>query len=181
MLVDTLVFLIPSLILREQYDYLNVWWVDIPLLLMSSGGHLIYLYWGQIALGRSKSRALVKVPNLVMLGIQLAINNSKAGIEALMGRESEFVRTPKTGELQHQTSQDAQQTNEQNPAPSSRYKAVPPKGAMFEFVIAAVYAIVLLWAVSHQHWFMLPFLAVLTLGFVTSSIHSFYHHYQLSK
>jgi cellulose synthase/poly-beta-1,6-N-acetylglucosamine synthase-like glycosyltransferase len=176
MLVDTLIFLVPSLLLRDKYDYLNIWWVDILLLLLSSGGHLIYLYWGQVALGRSKHRALVKVPNLVMLGIQLAINNSKAGLEALMGRESEFVRTPKTGEQQ-----DAPQFGNPLPAKITRYKAAAPKGAIFEFVIAGVYAIVLLWAVSHQHWFMLPFLLLLTIGFVTSAIHSFYNHYQLSK
>lgn len=172
MLVDTLFFLVPSLFLRDKYDFLNILWIDIPLLLLSSGGHLIYLYWGQIALNRSKSRALAKIPNLVMLGIQLAINNSKAGLEALLGRESEFVRTPKTGELQN---------NAQMPMKVIRYKAAPPKGAIFECVIAGVYAIVLLWAFNHQHWFMLPFLLLLTVGFVTSAFHSFYNHYQLSK
>jgi len=181
MLVDTLFFLVPSLFLRDKYDYLNVWWVDIPLLLMSSGGHLIYLYWGQIALNRSKSRALVKVPNLVMLGIQLAINNSKAGLEALLGRQSEFVRTPKTGELQDKAQTSADSATVSNAAPVTRYKAAPPRGAIFECVIAGIYAVVLMWAVSHQHWFMLPFLLLLTIGFVTSAIHSFYNHYQLSK
>lgn len=179
MLIDTLFFLMPSLLLRDKYDFLNIWWVDIPLLILSSGGHLVYLYWGQIALKRNKSRALVKVPNLVMLGIQLAINNSKAGLEALLGRESEFVRTPKTGELQNNVTPE----KAVNLVPESikRYKAVAPKGAIFEFVIAAIYAVVLVWAVNHQHWFMLPFLLLLTVGFVTAALHSFYNHYQLSK
>lgn len=179
MLIDTLFFLVPSLLLRDKYDFLNIWWIDIPLLMMSSGGHLIYLYWGQIALKRNRSRALVKVPNLIMLGIQLAINNSKAGLEALMGRESEFVRTPKTGELQDKVKSD--KAVSMTPKPSKRYKAVAPKGAIFEFVIAGVYAVVLVWAVNHQHWFMLPFLLLLTVGFVSAALHSFYHHYQLSK
>jgi hypothetical protein len=176
MLVDTLLFLIPSLYLRDKYDYLNNGWIDIPLLLMSSGGHLIYLYWGQIALGRSKSRAFIKLPSLMMLGIQLAINNSKAGLEALLKRESEFVRTPKTGELQNE-----KQTPMVIPPSIMRYKAVAPKGAIFECIVAGVYAIVLMWAANHQHWFMLPFLLLLTIGFVTSAIHSFYNHYQLSR
>jgi cellulose synthase/poly-beta-1,6-N-acetylglucosamine synthase-like glycosyltransferase len=29
MLVDTLFFLVPSLYLRDQYDYMNIWWLDI--------------------------------------------------------------------------------------------------------------------------------------------------------
>ncbi|WP_435275918.1 glycosyltransferase [Psychrobium sp. nBUS_13] len=179
MLIDTLFFLVPSLLLRDKYDFLNIWWVDIPLLILSSGGHLVYLYWGQIALKRNKSRALVKVPNLVMLGIQLAINNSKAGLEALLRRESEFVRTPKTGELQDNVT--PEKAASLVPESIKRYKAVAPKGAIFEFVIAGVYAVVLVWAINHQHWFMLPFLLLLTVGFVTAALHSFYHHYQLSK
>ncbi|OIQ46986.1 MAG: cellulose synthase [Gammaproteobacteria bacterium MedPE] len=179
MLIDTLFFLVPSLLLRDKYDFLNIWWVDIPLLILSSGGHLVYLYWGQIALKRNKSRALVKVPNLVMLGIQLAINNSKAGLEALMGRESEFVRTPKTGELQENVK--PEKVISMVPESIKRYRAVAPKGAIFEFVIAGIYAVVLMWAINHQHWFMLPFLLLLTVGFVTAALHSFYHHYQLSK
>lgn len=182
MLVDTLIFLVPSLYLRDKYDFINIWWIDIPLLLMSSGGHIAYLYFGQVVLGRSKSRAFLKIPNLVMLGIQLAINNSKAGFEALLGRESEFVRTPKTGELQ-QNDKSAITAELNKPATETKrlYKPLAPKGAIFEFIIAAIYALVLLWAIQHQHWFMLPFIALLTLGFVMSAVNSFYSHYRLSK
>jgi len=182
MLVDTLFFLVPSLYLREKYDFVNVWWLDIPLLILSSGGHLFYFFFGQVALGRSKIRALVKTPSLVLLGIQLAINNSKAGLEALAGKESEFVRTPKTGELEENrmavegiglagSSLDKKQ----------EYRPLAPKGAIFELVIAGVYTLVLLWAISHEYWFMLPFVFLLATGFVLSSINSLYSHYQLSR
>jgi hypothetical protein len=194
MMLDTLIFLLPSLYIRSQHDFVNVWWVDIGLLLMSSGGHIAYLYFGQVVLGRSKSRALVKLPSLVLLGIQLAINNSKAGIEALMGKESEFVRTPKTGELQK--SEHTQNDNilgeqhldiddgtkeESSVNSKSHYKPLPPKGAVFEFLIAAIYLVVLVWAISYQHWFILPFVTLLSVGFVMSAVHSFYNHYQLSR
>ncbi len=176
MLIDTLIFLVPSLYLRDRHDFLNIWWIDIPLLLLSSGGHLAYLYFGQQVLGRSKSRAFVKLPSLMMLGIQLAINNSKAGIEGLLGKKTEFVRTPKTGELEQHIELIETQT-----ARKQSYKAIPPKGALFEIAIAVIYSIVFMWAVTHQHWFMLPFLFILTLGFVISALHSFYSHYQLSR
>ena len=178
MLVDTLVFLVPSLYLRDQYDFLNIWWLDIPLLAMSSGGHLAYLYFGQVVLNRSKSRAFAKLPSLMILGIQLAINNSKAGIEGLLGKRSEFVRTPKTGELENTTEQ---KQIERVKAEKSLYRAIPPKGAMFEVAIAVIYSIVFLWAMAQGHWFMLPFLLLLAVGFVISAFHSFYSHFQLSK
>ncbi|RYV04060.1 cellulose synthase [Shewanella sp. OPT22] len=177
MLVDTLVFLVPSLYLRDQYDFVNVWWLDIPLLAMSSGGHLAYLYFGQVVLNRSKSRAFVKLPSLMILGIQLAINNSKAGIEGLLGKRSEFVRTPKTGELENKLTQSEVQTKPEK----KQYRAIPPRGAFFEVAIAVVYSIVFLWAMAQGHWFMLPFLLLLAIGFVLSALHSFYSHFQLSK
>jgi len=182
MLVDTLLFLVPSLYLRDKYDFVNIWWLDIPLLILSSGGHLLYFFFGQVALGRSKIRALVKTPSMILLGIQLAINNSKAGLEALAGKESEFVRTPKTGELEKNG-----RTNEgidlagSSSDKKQEYRPLAPKGAIFELLIASVYTLVLLWAIAHQHWFMLPFVFLLATGFVLSSINSLYSHYQLSR
>lgn len=179
MLTDTLLFLVPSLYLRDKYDFLNIWWLDIPLLIMASGGHLMYLYFGQIVLGRSKSSAFFKIPSLMLLGIQLAINNSRAGLEALLRRESEFVRTPKTGEIE-KTNNAEKIAKTQEPS-KSHYKAVPPKGAIFEFIIAIVYSIVFIWAIENQHWFMVPFILLLALGFVTTAFNSFRSYYQLSK
>ncbi|GAA58685.1 cellulose synthase [Pseudoalteromonas sp. BSi20652] len=182
MMLDTLFFLLPSLYLRAQYDYINVWWIDIALLLMSSGGHIAYLYFGQVVLGRSKIRALAKLPNLVLLGIQLAINNSKAGFEALMGKESEFVRTPKTGELQKaEHTYKSENQDSQGFKNKPHYKPLPPKGAIFEFLVAVIYVVVLVWAVIYQYWFILPFVSLLALGFVMSAVNSFYSHYQLSR
>ncbi len=181
MLIDTLFFLVPSLYLREQHDFINIWWIDIPLLLMSSGGHIAYLYFGQVVLNRSKSRAFLKIPNLVLLGIQLAINNSKAGFEALLKKESEFVRTPKTGELECNNKSGITKRDKNKLNAKLLYKPLPPKGAVLEFLIAIVYSLVFLWAINKQHWFMLPFILLLTLGFVLSAFHSFFSHYRLSK
>ena len=192
MLIDTLLFLIPSLYLRDKYDWVNIWWLDITLLFLSSGGHLIYLYSGQLVLNRSKSRALLKIPSLIILGIQLAINNSRAGLEALLGKESEFVRTPKTGELQVGTLTSKVHCHNTIDEPTKKsmllsevkeqlYKATPPKGALFELLIAMVYFIVLLWAIESNHWFMLPFIILLTVGFVTTAINSMFHYYKLTK
>ncbi|HVV87713.1 MAG TPA: glycosyltransferase [Kofleriaceae bacterium] len=51
----------------------------------------------QRAVGRSRLRALARVPALVALTAGLAVSQSRAIVEALLGRASEFVRTPKDG------------------------------------------------------------------------------------
>ena len=47
--------------------------------------------------GRSRLGAIARVPALIALTAGLAVSQSRAIIEALLGRASEFVRTPKDG------------------------------------------------------------------------------------
>jgi len=82
MLFDTLFLLIPSLVMREHLNIPVLFWLDIPLLAISSGSHLLYLYFGQVALNKSKTNAFVQLPWLLLLGINLAFNNTRAALEA---------------------------------------------------------------------------------------------------
>jgi hypothetical protein len=47
--------------------------------------------------GQAGWRRARYLPAALALGIGLSVNNSKAVLEALLGRESEFARTPKHG------------------------------------------------------------------------------------
>ena len=66
------------------------------LLLALLGPSTLYVM-SQAAIGNDWRRTMVWMPALVALGIGLAVNNSRAVWEALRGRPSEFVRTPKLG------------------------------------------------------------------------------------
>jgi cellulose synthase/poly-beta-1,6-N-acetylglucosamine synthase-like glycosyltransferase len=52
----------------------------------------------QAAGGERLRRLLPMLPALVVVGVGLALSNTRAIAEALLGRESEFVRTPKRGD-----------------------------------------------------------------------------------
>ncbi len=165
MIVDTLLLLIPSLLIREYYGIQHTLWLDFPLMLMSSGGHLMYFLTGQIALGRSVWYAISKAPAMLLLGIQLALNNARAAAEALLGQESAFIRTPKQGEA-------TVSTRIAEKLAGTFYLAVPPKGARLELLMGLAYGVVLIWAASRQLWMALPFLLLLHAGFLTSGISS---------
>lgn len=68
------------------------------MLLALLGPSTLYLF-SQIASGQNWKRALLAMPALVALGIGLAVNNSRAVLDAFLGRPSEFVRTPKLGRI----------------------------------------------------------------------------------
>ena len=67
------------------------------LLLSCTGPSRMYLV-AERTLGRSYLQTLRILPYMMCFGCGLAINNSRAVFEALVGRTSSFVRTPKSGE-----------------------------------------------------------------------------------
>jgi hypothetical protein len=63
------------------------------------GPNALYLT-SQLAAYRHGWRRVLWMPCLVMVGVGLAVSNTRAVVEALLGVESGFVRTPKRGERQ---------------------------------------------------------------------------------
>jgi len=173
MMIDSVCLLLPSLFARQYLQLETNLWVDLPMLMLASASHLIYLFFGQVALGRSKTAALMKLPRLLLIGIQLAYNNAKAGVEALRGQESEFVRTPKSGEHLQTGQNKAIQNTSTDTFGLSFYQAVTPKGVAFELMIATVFLMVSIWAVMNQVWLMLPVLLFLMVGFTATAAESF--------
>ncbi len=56
------------------------------------------LYWAaESSLKRSGLDLILLLPLMICFGCGLAINNTKAVVEALLGRKSSFIRTPKRG------------------------------------------------------------------------------------
>lgn len=182
-LLDTLIFLIPSVLLREKYQIEYIWWIDLPLLIGSATGHVIYLVFGQFALARKKPRAILNIPGLLLLGIKISFNNACAGFEALFGKKSGFVRTPKNGELSKPEPQ-FKKTGFVNYLKNRRkksesYPAVAPRGAIFEFSLAGVFVGLFIWCFQSQLWFMLPFMLFLIAGYLSTSIDSFLSYHRL--
>jgi cellulose synthase/poly-beta-1,6-N-acetylglucosamine synthase-like glycosyltransferase len=174
LLIDTIFLLIPSILIREHYQIEYIWWLDLPFLIASSCGHIIYLVFGQYALGRPMKKAFLNIPGLLLLGIQISFNNARAGIEALLGHKTEFVRTPKSGEL---NLIDDKKKIKAIP----RYKAVAPRGAMIEFTLSGVFFAMLVWCIDKEIWFMLPFMVFLIFGYASTSISSFINYRRLKN
>ena len=171
LLLDIIVFLIPAILIREKYGIEYIWWLDLPLLMLSTGSHLVYLIFGQVVLNRSKKAAILNAPRLFLVGIQLSFNNARAGFEALVGYRSEFVRTPKSGDLKSQKGLE-QQTRR-------LYKPVAPKGAVCELLLAMIFMMIFIWGVINQFWIMLPFLLFFIFGYATTAISSFVSYQRL--
>lgn len=67
----------------------------LMILLLATASGVTFYVAGQIERRAGLWRTLVQVPPLIALGVGMSINNTLAVIEALLGRQSAFVRTPK--------------------------------------------------------------------------------------
>ncbi len=90
------VLLLPAMIIRFYQGWFQMLYIDLPLFMASTFSiSSFYLVSQRELFPRSWPRALLYLPFLMALGIGLTITNTKAVIEALIGKQSAFARTPK--------------------------------------------------------------------------------------
>jgi cellulose synthase/poly-beta-1,6-N-acetylglucosamine synthase-like glycosyltransferase len=88
--------LLPAMIVRFYQGWFQMLYLDLPLFLAATCSVSTFYMVAQRALApKGWLRSVKYVPFLMATGIGLALTNAKAVIEALLGSQSEFIRTPK--------------------------------------------------------------------------------------
>ncbi len=131
--------------------------LDIPIFFATSVSVALFYITAQIAINPSPMkwlREILYLPVLLALGIGMSINNGKAVIEALLGKESDFVRTPKYGEQKKRSG-----------VRKSKYRALKSVAPAFEIAFFLYFSYLVIDAVARGHWFGVPFLALFQIGF----------------
>ena len=72
-----------------------MWWFGATVFFLGAGAPILTYAVGQFALGRGGWHLIRDIPRLAALGTGIAINNTRACVEAIRGKESAFERTPK--------------------------------------------------------------------------------------
>jgi hypothetical protein len=130
--------------------------VDIPVFLFASLSVIVFYLTAQGAQTKGGWwKTLPYLPLLLALGIGMSINNGKAVLEALLGQESEFVRTPKYG-VETQT-----QIRRQKP----KYSAGKSLVLWIEVLLAVYFFGMMVMAGIRHQWASLPFLGLFFFGF----------------
>jgi len=158
MLIDTLFFLLPSVHIRETAGLGLLAWLDAPLFLLASLSHAWFFLSSQKLTYGRVAGAFAMLPALLAVSIGLGVNNGRAVIEALAGRVSGFVRTPKTGERAAAAAG--------TPAPAGAYRAASAQWAYrLEIALGLAYAGYILWAALRGYALIVPFLTLFAIGF----------------
>jgi len=109
-------------------------------------------------LGKRFFRTLCYLPIMICFGCGLAVNNSRAVLEALIGRTSGFVRTPKYGGVVRKT-----YTIKQNPL------------HLIEIIVGLWCSFGVFLYFSSHHYLIGHFMLLYATGFLSIGIVSWWH------
>lgn len=166
-----------SLVLMYPVDFLpvNSWqkavFVDLPVFFFATITVIAFYLTAQGAQSRwGWLKTIPYIPFFMALGIGMSINNGKAVIEALLGQQSDFVRTPKYGVV----------AKAQTCKKSFRYKASKSVCLWIELALVGYFAYLIWLAYGRHDWGSLPFLGLFFLGFLYVSVSSLFKRFSMS-
>jgi len=149
------ILMFPAMVVRYEMGWTEMLLIDIPMFAAATWSVFsFYLVSQREAYPDWKSRVKY-LPIVMAIGIGLAVNNAKAVIEALMGQQSEFARTPKYGierrndDWQHK-----------------KYHQSMPIQPFVELALGLYFTATVFYALANEIYGTLPFLMLFQFGFL---------------
>ncbi len=154
----------PSIVSRLDIGWYQLLFTDIPLFVFSFFSIAIFYIVAEMERGSSFAKSILKIPMLMSVGIAMSINNSKAVLEALFNKKSSFERTPKFNI-----------TLKREKWFYKNYRVKNLSLPSVEFIMALYFGYIILFSVTRGNFFSVPLLLIFFVGFLYSSMLSFYH------
>jgi hypothetical protein len=130
-------------------------YIDLPLFMASTFSiSSFYLVSQKELFPKSWPRALLYLPFLMALGIGLTITNTIAVVEALIGRQTAFARTPK---YRMESKKDRVRT--------AKYRRRLGWIPWAELLIGCYFALTVYYAIDNENYITVPFLVLFVVGF----------------
>lgn len=155
MLLLALLLPIASL-LRPRWDFGMTLLIDGPILLSALGSMVVFYGISQSQWGnRRDGTSWRSIPLALALGAGLAVNNTRAVVEALLGQQSPFVRTPKYAI-----------TGTEGGYLDKAYRRKVSVGVAIELLLGAHFVVGIVLAFMRGRILAVPFLLLFAFGFL---------------
>jgi cellulose synthase/poly-beta-1,6-N-acetylglucosamine synthase-like glycosyltransferase len=149
------VLLLPAMVIRFYQGWFQMLYIDIPLFLASTFSiSSFYLVSQRELFPKTWPRALLYLPFLMALGIGLTVTNTRAVLEALIGKQTAFARTPKY-RVESRTDKIRATTYRK------RLGWVP----WVELLIGSYFAMTVYYAMQNENYLTVPFLLLFVVGY----------------
>jgi len=156
------VLLLPAMIIRFYQGWFQMLYIDLPLFMASTFSiSSFYLVSQKELFPKSWLRSLLYLPLLMSLGIGLTVTNTRAVLEALVGKQTSFVRTPK---YRVESKKDKVGANKYR----KRLGWIP----WIELLIGTYFALAVYYAIDNENYFTVPFLLLFVIGYWVTGLMS---------
>lgn len=151
----------PALVVRYNAFLLDMLLIDIPLFAGATASVCSFYAFAQRQIFTEPAfrKRLKYLPGVLALGVGLSVGNARAVIEGLVGKKSDFVRTPKLGMLES--------------AGNRRMKSYRGPGNWLpgiELSLALYFTAMAIYAATHGLWGSFPFILIFQAGYLYVSL-----------
>jgi cellulose synthase/poly-beta-1,6-N-acetylglucosamine synthase-like glycosyltransferase len=160
------VLMFPSMVIRYNMGWYEMILIDVPLFFAATFSFCNFYMVCQRELHKDWITRLKYVPFLMSVGIGLSVNNTRAVIEALINKQSEFTRTPKyhiEGDGDEWVGKKYRQT-----------VAVQP---LVELALGLYFTATVFYALANGIYATVPFLVLFQVGFLYTGLLSIVQQY----
>jgi cellulose synthase/poly-beta-1,6-N-acetylglucosamine synthase-like glycosyltransferase len=164
LLMIPLAILLPiTVVVRVSHGALEVLFLDLPFFAAATFSVVFFYATSQAEQGKTWWERTKYLPLVMALGIGLSVNQARAVVEALMGYETAFTRTPKLGV---KSSGDS--------VVRKRYKAAVSLQPIVELALAGYMTYGVVYLIGRGVYYSLPFLVLFQVGFAYVGLSSVY-------
>jgi cellulose synthase/poly-beta-1,6-N-acetylglucosamine synthase-like glycosyltransferase len=156
-LLSILIF--PSMVIRYNMGWYEMLLIDVPLFFAATFSFCNFYVVCQREVHKDWIVRLKYVPFLMSVGIGLSINNTRAVLEALFNKQSEFARTPK-----YRIEGDSDEWV------GKRYHQSVAVQPLIELALGLYFTATVFYALANQIYGTVPFLILFQVGFLYTGL-----------
>ncbi|OYT71371.1 MAG: glycosyl transferase family 2 [Chloracidobacterium sp. CP2_5A] len=146
----------PVLIVRYNQGLFHLMLLDMPFLVLSTFSVTSYYFISLKELHGRRWKDLLMIYLAMSIGVGISISNAKAVLEALLGIQSGFIRTPKYAIERNEKGHSWQR---------KKYRRTMGWLPLLEIAMTAYFLLTIAYAIHSEMWGVLPFLSIFVIGY----------------
>jgi cellulose synthase/poly-beta-1,6-N-acetylglucosamine synthase-like glycosyltransferase len=153
------ILMFPSMVIRYNMGWYEMLLIDVPLFFAATMSVCNFYIVCQREIHKDWVSRLRYMPFLMSIGIGLCVNNTKAVLEALFDKKSEFMRTPK-----YRIEGDGDEWT------SKKYRESVTVQPLIELGLGLYFTATVFYALANGIYGTLPFLVLFQVGFLYTGL-----------
>jgi cellulose synthase/poly-beta-1,6-N-acetylglucosamine synthase-like glycosyltransferase len=159
LMVLVTMLMLPVMIVRFYVGWQQMLMLDLPFVCVTFLSVMVFYTYSQMQTGRTFWRSVKMIPVVIAAGVALTLSNTKAVMEAILGIQSGFVRTPKFAIA-----------GKQHKVLTPRYRSRSGWLPWIELGFGAWFLAIVFYAIDTYNFLVIPFMSVFVMGYFWAAL-----------